>query len=241
MFPSMLEERAFRKIMTNHTLPYMREGTRVLEIQCADGASTVELARKEKSSHICGVDRDADYIAVAKKEGKRQKNAMFHHVQLERLRETLPAATSYPDYCSPYDIIVSNGALSGLATWEIQQHVLLEMRELVRPGSLLILIESFDLPVDLLNRLRMAFMMPPIKTPVGEVPIPFIPFSEWAKDNFVIHKCDNIGNMYSILTRVIGPQMDSIAAIKLKQMAVTLPALPVYRYSPYFMWVLGVR
>ncbi len=239
-YVTLFEDREFRSIIARNIVPLLKPNLRVLEIMCGDGTATIQYLRETKTGHYLGVDTSESRVKVAQKHGKRLKQIKFQVIKLEKLRETLPSATNDTDYSPPYDMVISNGALSRLPDWQFQQHVLLEMKDLVRKGGTLILTEAFDLRLDPLARLRYEFNLPKMDNPDDETPINFDTFTRWAKENCSIYKADNIGNMYSLLMRVIAPQLDADAAIKLRQIAPRMPALPYYRYSPYFMFGLGV-
>ena len=136
-------QQAVEDAMEKHLWP----GSRVLDIGCGDGASTLRFAAI--AGEIVGTDYIAGYVEKAKVMAAEAGvgNAAFAEgnvLDLAPVREQF----------GMFDIAVSIRCLINLTDWDLQKTGIGEIAQCVKPGGLYITSEGWTDGVDGLNRLR---------------------------------------------------------------------------------------
>lgn len=177
----------------------LADGDRVLDVGCANGFSTVRLARLRRV-HVRGIDYVPAMIeharaGVAKIAGELLGSVEFGVGNVLELAEAEGA----------FDAVVCVRVLINLRTWENQRDALLALARVLRPGGLLLLSEATTQGLARLNALRAEF---------GLAPIPIPPFNEYLDEERVIEaarpelelvELANFASTYFVGTRVLKP------------------------------------
>ena len=106
----------------------------VLDVGCANGYSTLQLAESNRETRFLGVDLNADMILLAQQSGAAEKspNALFH--QCDILRDPLS---------DRFDMIIAVRVFQNMESHEAQQEALDRLIARLRPGGAMLFIESY--------------------------------------------------------------------------------------------------
>lgn len=196
----------------------LNDGDRVLDVGCANGYSTVELARRCKAD-FRGLDYIDEMIAAARArlmeaQGQLRGRVTFAVGDITSLREP-------SDF---YDKVVVIRVVINLRTWEGQVRGLRECVRVLRPGGLLLLSEATRQGWQSLNAFRAEWGLPPIPMP---------PFNEYLDEQRVIAalteqtelvELRNFASTYYVGTRVLKPLLAQVAGA------------PVHVSDPHSHW-----
>jgi ubiquinone/menaquinone biosynthesis C-methylase UbiE len=126
---------------------YIREGDRVLDAGCANGYTTLQLARR-KRIRIVGVDYAQSMIDYANtnlgRAGLLEGSVSFRVGNFLKL--------DYPD--NTFDKVITKRCMINLGSPEHQKTALLEAWRVLKPGGLFLISEVSEQSSDNLNRLR---------------------------------------------------------------------------------------
>ncbi len=182
----------------------LEDGDKVLDVGCANGFSTIELARQKKVS-IRGLDYIPGMIEQAKIrlsqcDSDLKTRVQFDEGDITQLKEPLAA----------YDKIVVVRVLINLRTWELQQHAIDQCIRVLKPGGLLIFSEATLQGWESMNRFRKEWLL-------TEIPIP--PFNEYLDQTKVIEslsskleliEVNNFSSTYFVATRILKPLLSQL-------------------------------
>jgi ubiquinone/menaquinone biosynthesis C-methylase UbiE len=180
-------------------LKRLSSGDRVLDVGCANGYSTVQLA-SQVETHVRGIDNIPEMIAQA-----RQRLNGFR----ERLAGSVDFAegdvTAIPEPSAAYDKVVSVRVIINLGSWDRQRVGLLEYARVLKPGGLLLLSEATLQGWRRLNAFRREWLL-------DEIPMP--PFNQYLDEHLVVEALSpllelvelvNFASTYYVGTRVLKP------------------------------------
>lgn len=212
----------------------------VLDVGCGNGYSTLEFAKANPHSTFTGIDYSAPMIEHAKAAAKAANSpVVFSEGDVRNL-----------DQCQAikgkrFDTIISERCLINLKDWDEQQEAILGLRRLLKPTGRIILVENTQEGLANLNKLRAQFGLHEIKVRWHNFYIPQNELERFAVKNFRVETVENIGNLYYILSRVLYAKLAQIEGVEPKydhiinQIAADLPSLPIYQFSPNFIYVLA--
>jgi ubiquinone/menaquinone biosynthesis C-methylase UbiE len=177
----------------------LSDGDRVLDIGCANGYSTLQLASHRKI-RIRGLDYIPEMIAEAQKrlaafDGKLQGSAEFAVGDITSLQEPAEA----------YDAAITIRVLINLGDWDSQRAGLRECARVVKSGGTLLISEATVQGWQRLNRFRNEWELP-------DIPMP--PFNQYLDEDAVVEAlsvdCElveivNFASSYYVGTRVLKP------------------------------------
>jgi len=177
----------------------LADGDRVLDVGCANGFSTVRLARLRRV-HVRGIDYVPGMIEharerIAKIEGELLGSVEFGVGNVLELDEAEGA----------FDAVVCVRVLINLRTWENQRRALGALARVLRPGGHLLLSEATHQGLARLNRLR---------AELGLEALPIPSFNEYLDEERVIEavrpelelvELANFASSYFVGTRVAKP------------------------------------
>lgn len=221
----------YRELEIRSIMPYLSNGSKILDVGCGNGYATVKFAKAYPLSKFTGLDISEEMIAKAPK----CKNARF---MVGNVLGALPTG---------WDAIICTRCLINLDSWIAQQAALENMREALRKGGDLILVENTLQGLDALNGLRGRFGLHEIKTRWHNIYFDLHELRIFLRRNFEVLSETNIGNLYYILSRVVNAKLaqadgrepqygDAVNAI-----AAQLPSLGSYGFSPNYLWHLRKR
>lgn len=135
------------------------DGERVLDVGCANGYTTVEIASRRRV-RIKGIDYIPEMVAQA----ELRKAPLAPEIR-SRLDFAVGDATALPDGDAAFDTVVSVRVLINLGPWERQAEALRECVRVLRPGGRLLLSEATVEGWDGVNALRREWGLPDIPMP----------------------------------------------------------------------------
>lgn len=133
---------------------YIKEGTTVLDVGCANGYSTIRQL-KSKPKHITGIDFSLPMIKFANEQRvkKRLKNVDFIVGDIRDLK--------FPD--ESFDLTYTTRVLINLPNWQEQIIGINECLRVTKKGGKVIFSEAFFEPLVLLNALRALKNLAPLE------------------------------------------------------------------------------
>ena len=139
-----------RELEYDYVGKYLRADMRVLEVGCGNGFSTKRF--RELVEHVDAFDYAENMIERARTGVGEQNNRFFHDNVLQ------------PRYIQGvYDAVICVRVLINLANLQQQKQALTNMKNWIRPGGLLILVEGYRDGFEELNRLREQVELPPLQ------------------------------------------------------------------------------
>lgn len=217
---------------------HLVDGSRILDVGCGNGYSTIEFAKALPRSTFVGIDYSESMIREAVT-AAATNNVSDRVSFLEDDVLSLEAAGD-----QEFDIVISERCIINLENWEQQQTAILNMKKKLKPGGKLLLVENTQEGLDRLNHLRRSFGLHEIKTRWHNYYVPQAKLEAWLPQHFKVNEIKNIGNLYYIVSRVVyaayaaqngeEPRYDH----PLNEIASKLPTLGKYQLSPNFLYVL---
>jgi ubiquinone/menaquinone biosynthesis C-methylase UbiE len=177
----------------------LNDGDRVLDIGCANGFSSVELATRRKI-HLRGLDYIPEMIEEARSRARSAKTTLQGTVGFE-----VGDITGLEEKDGSYDKLVVIRVLINLGNWERQKQGLRECVRVLRPGGILLLSEATLQGWERLNQLRAEWGLP-------DIPMP--PFNQYLDQEQVVSELAgrmrlleicNFASTYYVGTRVLKP------------------------------------
>ena len=216
----------------------LADGDRVLDVGCANGFSTVRLARLRRV-HVRGIDYVPGMIEharerIAKIEGELLGSVEFGVGNVLELDEAEGA----------FDTVVCVRVLINLRTWENQRRALGALARVLRPGGHLLLSEATHQGLARLNRLR---------AELGLEALPIPSFNEYLDEERVIEavrpelelvELANFASSYFVGTRVAKPLLAKLGLARTdvadphaewNRLCATLPAWGDYGTQKLFV------
>jgi ubiquinone/menaquinone biosynthesis C-methylase UbiE len=141
---STIQDWRTRELELKALFSYMRDGDDVLEVGCGNGYCAEELVKKFQVN-VDATDFSLDLITIAQKRslGKVKGRVNFVHQDVLELNAE-----------EKYDLIFTERCLQNLVSWEDQQKALKNIVNAMKPGSKLVLLESFWTGLNQLNEAR---------------------------------------------------------------------------------------
>lgn len=130
-----------RELESEFLLQHLLPGDRVLEVGCGNGFLTSTL--RQHAAHVDAFDYAENMIAKARQDRGETNNRFFHDNVL-----------SPSSWQGPYDCIVCVRVLINLRDFGEQKAAIDNMRNALKPGGRLLLVEGYSDGFGELNRLR---------------------------------------------------------------------------------------
>lgn len=177
---------------------YIKEGDRVLDAGCANGYTTLQLARM-KQIRITGIDYAQSMIDYANlnlgRAGLMNGTASFRVGNFLNL--------DFPD--NSFDKVITKRCLINLGSPDHQKTALREAWRVLKPGGLFLISEVSNQSSDKLNELRRKFGLE-VMTPLWHnCYIDEDDFLSYAERYFAIKKVKRFSSSYYVMTWVIYP------------------------------------
>lgn len=175
------------------------DGDRVLDVGCANGWSTLQLARSKVIS-IRGVDYVPEMVANARSRLAEATGELRGTVEFD-----VGDATSLDEPDGAYDRVVVIRAIINLGEWDNQHSALRECARVLRPGGKLLLSEATLQGWTRLNALRREWAL-------SDIPMPS--FNNYLDENTVVEalapelelvELANFASTYFVGTRLLKP------------------------------------
>lgn len=124
---------------------------RALDFGCANGYTTIRIAKQHPGCEFLGIDINGDMISVAKGLGRDEKCDNVSFVQADILAEA-------PD--GQFDLVYAIRVFQNIEDLEIQKSVFDRLYDVIAPGGLFYFIESYADGYTILNADRQKMGLP---------------------------------------------------------------------------------
>jgi ubiquinone/menaquinone biosynthesis C-methylase UbiE len=219
----------------------LSSGSRVLDVGCGDGYSTLKIAQRITAVHFIGLDYSENMIKTAEarlsSERELQNRVSFLVGDVTQLNESSGRAL--------YEVVVSDRCLINLESSESQTHAIAQLAELLKPCGYYIAIENFVETHDLMNRARLAVGLPEIPIRWHNLYFRENDFRQMAQPFFSDITFSDFSSSYYFATRVIYAAMCKMRGEEpdykheIHQLSIDLPW--VGQFSPVRMALLRRR
>jgi len=223
-----LYDENLRRLEINAILKYISPNSRVLDIGCGNGFSTIQFA-KEKMIIIDGMDYSEEMINNA--------NTLLCNYPLlcNRIR-FFQGDILECTHKEKYDIIITERCLINLETIENQKRAILNIKKMLNKNGKFIMLEGFENNLNDINEVRKKFNLDPIKVVWHNLFFEKNRFESFILPHFKIDTIDNYGSTYMLLTRslfhiIFNDQFDK----SIDYLATLLPNLGDYNYQKLYI------
>jgi len=210
----------------------------VLDVGCGNGYSTFKFAKACPNAVFIGLDFSPEMIKAAQKQrklydiGTANVNFITGDVR---------------NYCVEnfYDTIITERCLINILSWQEQQTAIINLRNSLKSGGKLILVENTIDGLIAINHLRVAAGLPEIRTRWHNLYFDRMDLNIFLNQiGFRVIAEQNIGSLYYIISRVVNAKLAQMEGMEpdydspINEIASKLPILAHYHYSPNVMWIL---
>ncbi|PCI42150.1 MAG: hypothetical protein COB46_01150 [Rhodospirillaceae bacterium] len=189
-----------RELEIDNGLNFIHDGDTILDVGCGPGVALQEYATKRKVKAF-GIDYSENMVAFAK----------------SRIAEVEPTAQidfrcasvdDLPFEDESFDVVTSHRCLMALLDWDRQQKALLEIKRVLKPGGVYVMMEGTFDGLERLNAYRRKFNLTEIEAD-GQDRLHTLKFHEqqladFCVDHFELIHTQRFG-MYYFLTRIVQP------------------------------------
>jgi ubiquinone/menaquinone biosynthesis C-methylase UbiE len=138
---------------------YLKDGEKVLDVGCANGYSSIELAKKRKI-RLIGIDYVPEMIKNANLAKKRLSKEVKNRLSF-KVGNVLK-----PDFHNnSFDKVISTRCLCNLISWKQQSQAVFAIWKLLKPGGTLLLSEPTKQGLEKLNSLGNKIGLKPLAPP----------------------------------------------------------------------------
>lgn len=181
-------------------LKHLVDGDNLLDVGCANGFSTVQLASR-KEIRVRGIDYVPEMIEQARRRLKELPDCLRRRVSFD-----VGDITALSDPVGSYDKVSVVRVLINLGSWgDAQAKALRECGRVLRPGGLLLLSEATWQGWNRLNRLRVEWGLPQIPMPPFNNYVDEEKLVNEASSQFDLVELSNFASTYYVGTRVLKP------------------------------------
>jgi SAM-dependent methyltransferase len=186
-----------QQVVEHEMEKWIRPGSRLLDIGCGDGASTLQFARRAASVH--GVDYVDRHVAAARRDAEARgvTNVSFAVGDVMDLADTRARI-------GQADVVITIRCLINLATWANQAQAIDQIAACVEPGGLYLASEGWTEGWEGVNRLRERCGLERMELVKYNRLISRSEFEQAVSDRFDIVRYQNLG-FYVFMSRVFQP------------------------------------
>jgi len=222
-----------RKLEIENIVKYIKNNTKVLDIGCGNGYSTIEFA-KMKNVKITGVDYSDEMIkhaniALGKLENKLQRRIRFHVEDVLRM-----------DSKEKFDAVVTCRCLINLVNFDEQKQAIKKILGVLKKGGLYIMCEITLDGLNKINSMRKLVGLNEISMKWHNQYFNEKLLLNFLKQYFQILEINNFESLYYIASRVInakltpkGKEPDYLSEIN--KIAAKLPSVGDYGSTKIFL------
>ena len=140
-------------------LKWLKDGDRVLDVGCANGYSSAQLAA-ERRIHLHGIDYVPAMIDLARRRADELRGRLAGTLEF-----SVGDVTRLEGETGVYDKVITTRVLINLGDWPAQHAAVLACARMVKMGGLLLLSEATVQGWRNLNAFRAEWRLPPIPMP----------------------------------------------------------------------------
>lgn len=141
---------------------------RLLDVGCANGHATFEIAPRVEAAEVVGVDYSEKMIEAARRRLIEERRAKEERLSGGDETPAIPMRFEVADVRNlpfddhVFDAVYGTRVLINLPTWEEQQGAIEQMLRVCRPGGRVVLMEAFYEPLARLNAARLVAGLAPL-------------------------------------------------------------------------------
>lgn len=189
---------------------YLDDGDQVLDIGCANGFSTLHLARR-KAAQIHGIDYIPEMIDQA-----RARLAELDESTRRRVKFSVGDITSLDLPTAAFDKVITIRVVINLGSWENQLQGIREAARKLRSGGLLLMSEATVQGLEKLNAFRGEWNLPPIPEPPFNLYLDETKLRDAVADRLELLEIVNFASSYFVGTRVLKPLLAKLHGLEAK-------------------------
>lgn len=166
---------------------------RVMDFGCANGYSTLRLAKSNEDVTFVGVDLNYDMIEVAIESLEREKVSNLEFRQLDVIKDVVTQR---------YDLIFTIRVFQNIESPEMQRKVFDKLYELLNPNGMFLYIESYVNGYERLNEDRVKMGLTPL--PVHEhLTLLTDDFDNYVAEKMRLLTSEFLSSSYYLITRLL--------------------------------------
>ena len=186
-------------IENREILKYLNQHEKILDVGCANGYSTFQLAAV-KQIIITGVDYIPEMIKFARQRLRSLKTELESKVTFRE-----GDVTSLEDRENSYDKVIVKRVLINLGSWPRQKKGLQECTRVLKSGGMLLLSEATLQGWSSINRFRREWKLPDIPMPSFNLYLDEEKVMKEVSSQLTLIELVNFSSTYYIGTRVLKP------------------------------------
>lgn len=172
------------------------DGDKVLDVGCANGYSSIELAKRKKIN-LTGIDYSPSMIRQANKAKSKLDTSIKKRLSF-KVGNVLKL--DFPD--NTFDKVNSTRCLCNLRSWKDQSRAIKEMWRVLKPRRTLLISEPTIQGLASLNKIGKKFRLKPLKAPWHNLYLDEKKLIKFTKPYFQL-KINNFSSTYYLFSRVI--------------------------------------
>ncbi|MCJ8344562.1 class I SAM-dependent methyltransferase [bacterium] len=183
-----------RKLEIEAISSHLTENSKIIDVGCGNGFSTMEFAKHYPTSQFLGVDYASQMIKFAQESQNKQD---FPNLQFKEM----DILNANPSLFQSFDIAITERCIINLPKHELQVQAFQNLCQLVKPGGKILLSEETIQSYNNINNLRLEANLDPMSIQWHNL---YIDFPKFIKDTQSIAKLEfevNFSSSYYLATR----------------------------------------
>ena len=209
----------------SRVLEALADASRVLDIGCGNGYSTLRLAAQHPQLTIVGGDFAAAMIEQAEVNRREADPEVQERVQFVEMDVLSIGADG------EFDVVVSDRCLINLPSWDLQQTALEQIARALKPGGTYVAVENFLGSHENFNRQRVELGLEPIALRWHNTYLDEARFLSTLEAGFELSEISPISSTYYLVTRLVYSKLCQLEGVEpaydhpIYEIATQLPAL----------------
>lgn len=208
--------------------------SRILDIGCGNALSLVALA-KEKNCTGVGIDFSEGMV-------RKSKEFLEFHQLSDRVQVYQNSVPPVPTEYGNFDVVLTNRSLINLTSLKAQQQTIQNIKNILSPGGIYLMIECSNQGAESTNKLRKRLGLEPIVAPWHNLFFNEEEVESWQTGDFKIESFLHISSTYHFLSRVIYAKVAEIESADLiydsliNKISLDLPQ-QIGEFGPVKAWI----
>lgn len=166
---------------------------RIMDFGCANGFSTTRLAKSNPQAEFTGIDINPDMIDVACKYSAQEEAPNLRFQQLDVLKD---------EFTEKYDFIFTIRVFQNIESVAMQRRVFDKLYELLKPGGMLLYVESYRDGYQRMNDDRVKIGLTSL--PIHEhLTLLTDEFDNYVGEKMTLLRRDSLSSSYYLTTRLL--------------------------------------